>query len=529
MKHFRAIFFILLIHCSFDKNPKIFSVLGNLGINSSSFKISGTVSGLGQSDSVELKNNSESLIITQNGNFQFTNLLNPNENYSITISKQPSQKNCEVTNGTGVISGKDIQNVTVVCTATGTISIGGTVANLVGAVVLQNNSSNNLTLSSNGSFTFTTLQSPGSSYSVTILTQPNTYTCFVLNGSGIVSSSNITNININCTANTLVGGSVIGALNLTGEVLTLVGSTFCNPNSTCNGFAVSGFTNNSNPANVEFDEPRGITTDGTFLYVADYDNNRIRKVTIATGATTTLAGNGIFAMTDGTGTAASIQGPNYLTTDGIFVYLTDHNNNAIRKIEINTGIVTTIVSSNPNLLNVRGLIYSNNLLYVLDSNSDSLKSFNLSNNTFTNLTTGSLSSPRSVAIHGNDFYITDDANNGCIFKTTLGVWTLSQFAGCSVQGLMDGTGTSARFNTPTGIVSDGTSLYVADVANNVIRRINPSTAAVTTIAGSTGGTPNYVNSTIATNARFNQPIGIVSDGTALYISDMFNHSIRILR
>lgn len=83
-------------------------------------------------------------------------------------------------------------------------TIGGTLSGLVGtSVVLQNNSGNNLTLTANGSFQFSTLLNNNTAYSVTVLTNPSSpgQTCTVSSGSGTVSGSNVTNITVTCTTN----------------------------------------------------------------------------------------------------------------------------------------------------------------------------------------------------------------------------------------------------------------------------------------------------------------------------------------
>jgi len=80
-----------------------------------------------------------------------------------------------------------------------TYTIGGTVTGLTGTgMVLQDNSGDNLSVSSNGSYTFPTALSNGAAYSVTVLTQPSGQTCVVSYGSGTVSSSNVTNANVSC-------------------------------------------------------------------------------------------------------------------------------------------------------------------------------------------------------------------------------------------------------------------------------------------------------------------------------------------
>lgn len=79
-------------------------------------------------------------------------------------------------------------------------SVGGLVSGLNGTVVLQNNLTDSITINSNGAFTFSTLLSLNSTYSVTVLTQPSSQTCTVSNAIGTISNTNIVNINVTCTS-----------------------------------------------------------------------------------------------------------------------------------------------------------------------------------------------------------------------------------------------------------------------------------------------------------------------------------------
>ena len=101
-------------------------------------------------------------------------------------------------------------------------------------------------------------------------------------------------------------------------------------------------------------------------------------------------------------------------------------------------------------------------------------------------------------------------------------WT--HYAGLPpVTGTADGTGASARFNTPTGVASDRfATVYVCDSANHTIRRVNAS-GTVTTVAG----TPGQAGTTDGLAARFNTPAGLAfdRDGTLL-VADRLNHTIR---
>lgn len=94
------------------------------------------------------------------------------------------------------------------------------------------------------------------------------------------------------------------------------------------------------------------------------------------------------------------------------------------------------------------------------------------------------------------------------------------------RGFADGRGPAARFDTPSGLTIDGTgALYVADTANNAIRRISPE-GDVTTVAGD--GTPGFADGP-AHRARFNGPLGVAVDFDGrLFVADTYNDRIRII-
>ena len=100
---------------------------------------------------------------------------------------------------------------------------------------------------------------------------------------------------------------------------------------------------------------------------------------------------------------------------------------------------------------------------------------------------------------------------------------VTTLAGTGSSGSANGTGTSASFNSPHGITTDGTNLYVADSSNHLIRKIVISTGAVTTLAGT--GSSGSANGT-GTSASFYYPFGIITDGTNLYVAERNNHLIR---
>ncbi len=131
--------------------------------------------------------------------------------------------------------------------------------------------------------------------------------------------------------------------------------------------------------------------------------------------------------------------------------------------------------------------------------------------------------------HGNS-YVADSANHAIrrvSTDTALG-GNVTTIAGNGASGTANGSGTAARFNTPTGLALDETAqvLYVADTGNHVIRVIDLASAShpVTLYAGAFGQSGAADGALL--DARFNAPRGIARDGENLYIVDTGNSTIR---
>ena len=308
------------------------------------------------------------------------------------------------------------------------------------------------------------------------LLMPVMITISVLVGCG-GSSGSVTGVQM--------GGSIQGIpLSLNGVVTTLSGT------------AGSSGSADGTGAVARFNLPCGFTTDRTNLYVADSVNDTIRKVVIATGEVTTLAGTaGSSGSTDGTGAAARFYDPFGITTDGTNLYVTDDSNCTIRKVVIDTGVVTTLA----------GTVLSRGST----DGTGAAARFNL---------------PGGITTDGTNLFVADTANN-TIRQVVIATGMVTTVAGtASSQGSADGTGAAARFLYPYGITTDGTNLYVADSGNHTIRKMVIATGVVTTLAG-TAGSEGSTDGT-DTAARFLLPYGITTDGTNLFVADTFNHTIR---
>jgi hypothetical protein len=300
-----------------------------------------------------------------------------------------------------------------------------------------------------------------------------------------------------------------------------------------------------------FRKPQGVATDGTNLFVADTEDHTIRKIVIATGVVTTLAGSaGLSGRTDGTGSAALFNAPSGVATDGTNLFVTDSNNHTIRKIVVATGVVTTLAGKawEPGKSDgtgaaarfeyPRGVATDGTNLFVADSINHTSRKIVISTGVVTTLAgtsvatgiadgTGSAARfrfPAGVATVGTNLFVADSGNH-TIRKIEIATGVVTTLAGTAgVGGRADGTGAAARFYFPAGVATDGTDLFVADSWSHTIRKIVIATRVVKTLAGTTGaeGSADGAGAT----ARFRFPAGVATDGTNLYVADTDNNSIR---
>ena len=163
------------------------------------YTIGGNVTGL--NGILILQNNlAGNLEIAGNGSFAFTSTLLSSENYSVTILSAPSTQSCELTNETGTVNSADITTIQISCSDLPTYTIGGSVTGLNGTLVLRNNGSDDLTITSDNTFSFNTAFQSGLAYSVTILSSPTTQNCSMTGASGTVTSANVTDVQVTCVA-----------------------------------------------------------------------------------------------------------------------------------------------------------------------------------------------------------------------------------------------------------------------------------------------------------------------------------------
>jgi hypothetical protein len=134
--------------------------------------------------------------------------------------------------------------------------------------------------------------------------------------------------------------------------------------------------------------------------------------------------------------------------------------------------------------------------------------------------------PTGVAPLGADTVFVTDRGISTVRKITVSTGAVTTVAGqAGFVGNVDGNGTATRFNAPSGLASDGTALYVADTNNHTIRKFVPSTGAVTTYAGMPGNAGSADGASAA--ASFRSPLAVAYGGSSkLYVADSSNYTVR---
>jgi sugar lactone lactonase YvrE len=181
------------------------------------------------------------------------------------------------------------------------------------------------------------------------------------------------------------------------------------------------------------------------------------------------------------------------------LYIADQFNNRIRKVDISSGIITTVAGNG-----------------AQDYSGDNGPAMS-----------AAVCLPTAVAFdYDENLYIADTGNQRIRKVDTKGI--ITTVAGNGAQGYSgdNGPATSATFYGPIGIALDARgNLYIADLAYSIIRKVDTQ-GIITTFAGN--GTPGYSgDGGMATNANLNHPEGVAFDGNGdLYIADETNYRIR---
>ena len=228
------------------------------------------------------------------------------------------------------------------------------------------------------------------------------------------------------------------------------------------GCGTEGYSGDGGPAvHARIASPHGSALDRhENIYIADLKNDRIRRVDASTGIITTVAGNGEhgYSGDGGPATEAMLASPIavFATADGD-LYIADHRNSRVRKVNAATGIITTVVGTG-----------------AQDFHGDGGPA-----------THAAISLPRDVALDPDgSLYIADGANNRIRKVNSNGAITTVAGTGRADYSGDGGPANEANLSMPYSIALDRDgNLYVVDTGNRRVRKVDASTGIITTIAG----------------------------------------------
>lgn len=498
---------------------------GGGGGGSTTYSVGGSVSGLSASGLVLTDNGGDNLTVASGAStFTFATKLASGASYDVAVGTQPTGETCTVASASGTVSA-DVTAIAVSCKVN-TYTVGGTISGLsASGLKLQDYSSGETLAVPAGATTyqFTQAVAYGTNVHVTVAAQPLWQTC----------TAGASNFSGSITAD--VTSDVFTCAAATASVITFAGST------------TQGSADGTG-ASASFWGTSGVAMDALGnIYVADSKNDLIRKIT-PVGVVTTLAGSaGVAGHADGTGTSATFNQPAAVAVDSTGnVYVADYGNNEIRKITA-AGVVTTFAGqltsgaadgtgTAASFWRPSGVaVDSSGNLYVADTLNNEIRMITpgavvttlagsvTAGSADGSGTSASFNAPKGVGVDSSgNIYVADTLNNEIRKINQSDV--VSTLAGSTTAGSANGTKSAASFNGPSAVAADSAGdVFVADSGNNEIRLVT-SQGVVTTLAGST--TAGHADGT-GSNASFSSPDGISVDSSGnLFIGDFNNNEIR---
>ncbi|OJJ19189.1 hypothetical protein BKI52_20470 [marine bacterium AO1-C] len=334
-------------------------------------------------------------------------------------------------------------------------------------------------------------------------------------------------------------------------VITIVAGTGTSGNTGDGGNALAA---NINPFQLVVDKAGNI-------YFTSFGHHVVRKVDASTGIITTIAGTGArgYSGDGGPATSAQLNSPTGIALDSKGnVYFSDRRNSRIRKIDANTGIITTVTGSGTDDYTGDGglasaatvaspeglLIDANDNIYIADYDNAVVRKIDATTGNISTIAGGGSQTTEGVQAlqaqlvvyrlgidNNGNLYVTDDSDY--YIKKIDNAGVVTTFSGNGNSDLFRGywgdvgPATSALFNSPGTVITDASgNVYISDGTNHRVRKIDATTGNISTIAG-TGVKGFSGDGGPATAAQINFPSGLVFDTNGnLYIVDLNNHRVR---
>src|SRR5436190_10804872 len=273
--------------------------------------------------------------------------------------------------------------------------------------------------------------------------------------------------------------------------------------TTLAGTGTCGFSGDGGAATLaQLCSPFAVAVDAAgSVYFTDLGNTRVRRIAAGTGVITTIAGTGSTGSRGGGGlaTAARLFSAVDIAIDGAGdVFIADPADGRVRRVDVATGVIDTVAGGG-----------------ILGDGGPAI---------------GALIDPRGLAVNSSgDLFLADSAANR-VRLVSGGVITTVAGTGVAGFGGDNGLATAARLRAPTRLALDAAgNLYIADSANNVVRKVTAATGVITRFAGNLGAA-FWGDDGPADTASLNWPMGLAVDADGnLFISDYLNCRVRMVK
>ena len=293
--------------------------------------------------------------------------------------------------------------------------------------------------------------------------------------------------------------------------------------TTLAGTGLSGYSGDGGAATAAaIANPCGVNLDSSLnVYFGDYYGyNVIRKVTVSTGVISTVAGTG---STSGgyngdniQATAATLNYPHDVVLDSYGnLYISDRLNNRVRKVDVSTGLINTVVGTGATSYTGDGAAATSATTY-----GPGYSRFDSSGNYYISECEGNR--VRKVVIVTTDIPTPAPSMQPTYYPSLSphSISVISTIAGTGTAGYSgdNGQATSAALNGPHGIAVDSSgNVFFSDYENHRVRKIAASTGIITTYAGTGSGGYNG-DGVVASSAALNRPNGLCIDSSGMTTS-----------
>jgi sugar lactone lactonase YvrE len=297
------------------------------------------------------------------------------------------------------------------------------------------------------------------------------------------------------------------------------------------------------------------------LFIVEYSNQRVRRVDAATGVITTVAGNGTygFAGDGGPATSASLGYPTGVAVDAAgHVYIADRDNQRIRRVDAGTGIITTVAGTGAETYSGDGgpaadaalfrptdvAVDADGNLFIADTYNNRIRKVDAATGIITTVagagtygfagdggpaTAATFRNPVALAVDAAGNLFIADVDSMRIRKVDAATGLITTVVGNGATGFAGdgGPAIDASLFAPSGVAVDAAgNLYVADTFNHRVRRVDAGTGVIATVAG-TGMFGYGGDGGPADAAALAYPNGVAVDGAGnLLIADRHNNRVR---